>query len=142
MSKNPAEPPNTMQDLSGPVQDSAFCSVSDIPTKNPTLFKDDENISPHSKPCSLCSRRRDVLIRCQIDHTPKWNFICTGKCWNEVGGGKVDGDGSNTFYRYGGMWKNKHEFVSAKIKGKAKEKNRKDKGGVKSEAGGGDEEGG
>jgi hypothetical protein len=22
--------------------------------------------SPHSKPCSLCGRRRDVLIRCQV----------------------------------------------------------------------------
>jgi hypothetical protein len=70
----------------------------------------------HSKPCSLCATRRDVLIRCQIDESGKWNFVCTGKCWKDVSGGVVDGDGAeeHKFYRYGGMWKNKHEAVSAK----------------------------
>jgi hypothetical protein len=70
----------------------------------------------HSKPCSLCATRRDVLIRCQIDESGKWHLICTGKCWKDVSGGVVDGDGAeeHKFYHYGGMWKNKHEAVSAK----------------------------
>lgn len=72
-----------------------------------------------SKPCSICHGPRNVLIRCQIDATQKWHFVCTGKCWNEVSGGKVDGPGYPN-YRYGGMWKNKHAGASAKIKGKAK----------------------
>lgn len=76
-----------------------------------------------SKPCSICQRPRNVLIRCQIDATQKWHFVCTGKCWNEVSGGKVDGPGFPN-YRYGGMWKNKHAGASAKIKGKAKAVNR------------------
>lgn len=77
--------------------------------------------SPHSKPCALCSKPRDVLIRCQIDSSGKWHLICTGACWRRVSGGVVDGDGAaeHSFYRYGGMWKNKHEAVSARIKGKA-----------------------
>lgn len=37
-----------------------------------------------------------------------------------VSGGVVDGAAGWPFYRYGGMWKNKHEAVSARIKGKAK----------------------
>lgn len=77
-----------------------------------------------SKQCSLCHTPRDVLIRCQIDDTGTWHFICTGKCWKEVSGGVVDGDGTNEWYKYGGMWKNKHEGVSAKIKGSAKKKNK------------------
>ncbi|KAI9640378.1 hypothetical protein NHQ30_011123 [Ciborinia camelliae] len=88
--------------------------------------------SPHSKPCTICHTHRDVLIRCQVDETKKWHFVCTGKCWKDVSGGEVDGDGKHPDYRYGGMWKNKHEAVSAKIKGKAKDRNRK-KGVGKSE---------
>jgi hypothetical protein len=76
-----------------------------------------------SKLCSLCHHPRNVLIRCQIDATQKWHFVCTGKCWNEVSGGKVDGPGFPN-YKYGGMWKNKHAGASAKIKGKAKVLNR------------------
>ena len=37
-----------------------------------------------------------------------------------MSGGMVDGDRHHPNYRYGGMWKNKHAGVSAKIKGKAK----------------------
>jgi hypothetical protein len=80
--------------------------------------------NPHSKPCSLCGRRRDVLIRCQIDSNKKWHFICTGKCWKQVSGGCIEGDADHREYKYGGMWKNKHEYVSAKIKGKAKAENK------------------
>ena len=62
--------------------------------------------SKYSKPCDICQTPKDVLIRCQIDETAKWHFVCTGKCWREVSGGKVDGDETHPKYRYGGMWKN------------------------------------
>lgn len=70
----------------------------------------------HRKPCTLCAQPRDVLIRCQIDDSWKWHFVCPGTCWKRVSGGVVDGDQSeeHKWYRYGGMWKNKHEAVSAK----------------------------
>lgn len=98
--------------------------TSSQPTSTSNSQPEDTN-SRYSKPCSLCQKPKDVLIRCQIDDTKKWHFICTGACWTRVSGGVVDGDGSNKWYRYGGMWKNKHETVSAKIKGKAKARNRK-----------------
>ncbi|TGO19909.1 hypothetical protein BTUL_0002g01580 [Botrytis tulipae] len=104
--------------------------TSNINTEDSTISSANLNSpstspSPHSKPCTICHTPRDVLIRCQIDDTKKWHFVCTGKCWKDVSGGKVDGDGKHPEYRYGGMWKNKHEAVSAKIKGKAKDRNRK-----------------
>ena len=70
----------------------------------------------YRKPCTLCEKPRDVLVRCQIDDTARWHFVCPGTCWQSVSGGKIDGDGAedHRFYRYGGMWKNKHEAVSAK----------------------------
>ncbi|KAK0247986.1 hypothetical protein LTS09_016872 [Friedmanniomyces endolithicus] len=81
----------------------------------------------HSKPCTLCHTPRDVLIRCQIDSTGVWHFVCPGACWKRVSGGVVDGDGGNEhkWYRYGGMWKNKHEAMrkpkARKAKGEVKE---------------------
>ena len=59
------------------------------------------------KPCALCSRKQDLLIRCQHDASGSWNLVC-GRCWNldSVAGGVVDGSGSNPHYRYGGLWKN------------------------------------
>lgn len=75
-----------------------------------------------SKPCTLCSTPRDVLVRCQIDQSGKWQFVCPSKCWQQVSGGKIDGDPNHPYYRYGGMWKNKHEAVSAKKKGKKSRK--------------------
>ena len=79
----------------------------------------------HRKPCTLCHQPRDVLVRCQIDSTEAWHFVCPGKCWKNVSGGVIDGDKSeqHEWYRYGGMWKNKHEAVSAK-----KPKHRRSKG--------------
>ena len=70
----------------------------------------------YRKACTLCQTLRDVLVRCQIDETETWHFVCPGSCWKRVSGGTIDGDGSEAhqFYRYGGMWKNKHEAVSAK----------------------------
>lgn len=75
----------------------------------------------YRKPCTLCHTPRDVLVRCQIDESGNWHFLCPGSCWKKVSGGVIDGDNSDEhkFYRYGGMWKNKHEAVSAK-KPKAK----------------------
>jgi hypothetical protein len=35
----------------------------------------------------------------------------------------MGGDADHPHYKYGGTWKNKHAYVSAKIKGKAKEEN-------------------
>ncbi|GAB7353881.1 hypothetical protein MBLNU459_g4236t1 [Dothideomycetes sp. NU459] len=68
----------------------------------------------HRKPCSLCHTPRDVLIRCQIDDSRAWHFVCPGKCWTRVSGGVVDGDAAHPLYRYGGAWKNKWAGVSAK----------------------------
>ena len=63
---------------------------------------EDEQVG--QKACSLCERRVDLLIRCQIDSHREWNMVC-GKCWKTpaVAGGVVDGDGSNKHYRYGGL---------------------------------------
>jgi len=80
--------------------------------------------SASSKPCSLCQRRRDVLIRCQIDETKTWNFICPGKCWYSITGGRTFASEHHPHYVYGGTWKNRHAYVSGKIKGKAKELNK------------------
>jgi len=124
----------------------------------------------HRKPCTLCQQPRNVLVRCQIDSSGAWNFVCPGKCWRRVSGGVVDGalkgagvgnegaensggdededwngDGDrdddsddavektgdigelgkvmgSQWYRYGGMWKNKHEGASAKMPRRVKEK--------------------
>jgi hypothetical protein len=58
------------------------------------------------KPCDICSRQVDLLIRCQIDESKSWKMTC-GKCWNHVSGGQVDGDEAHPYYRYGGLWKNR-----------------------------------
>jgi len=74
------------------------------------------NTSPsaYSKPCHLCRVPSDVLVRCQIDSSLQWYFVCTKQCWKDVSGGVVEGDAAHLFYKYGGMWKNKHAGVSAK----------------------------
>ena len=82
----------------------------------------DEKALAHRKPCSICSTPRDVLIRCQIDESGEWHFVCPGMCWKDVSGGVIDGDAQHEHYRYGGMWKNKHAGVSAKIPRKLKGK--------------------
>ena len=69
--------------------------------------------SSHRKTCDLCHNPKDVLVRCRIDETQKWHFVCTSKCWQEVSGGEIDGP-SKPYYRYGGMWKNQYAGVSAK----------------------------
>jgi len=109
-----AAPPNDVQEANAIPE-----SVGTTKTQ-----PEEQEPSPFSKPCSLCQRRRDVLIRCQIDETKKWNFICPGKCWNSVTGGRTFATEHHPHYVYGGTWKNKHAYVSGKIKGKAKEQNK------------------
>jgi hypothetical protein len=62
-----------------------------------------------TKPCTLCSTPRSILVRCQIDDTQKWNFVCPGACWKTVSGGVEDARGLEDMYphyRYGGMVSN------------------------------------
>ena len=63
--------------------------------------------------------------------------ICPGKCWQDVSGGVTDGDGAEEHknYRYGGMWKNKHEAVSAKKPRKKSKESRVDVAGAEAEEG-------
>ena len=63
------------------------------------------------KKCTLCKKSVDLLVRCQLDDTATWHMVC-GTCWNlpSVSGGVPDGDGKNTHYRYGGLWKNLHKM--------------------------------
>lgn len=58
------------------------------------------------KPCDVCQRERDLLVRCTVDESGKWVMVC-GKCWQGVSGGVVDGDAAHPHYRYGGLWKAK-----------------------------------
>ncbi|RKF61734.1 hypothetical protein OnM2_039006 [Erysiphe neolycopersici] len=44
----------------------------------------------HCKSCTICNTPRHVLVRCQIDESGKWHFVCPGKCWNSVSGGEID----------------------------------------------------
>ena len=76
--------------------------------------KRSQSASAHSKPCDLCHAPNDVLVRCRIDDTCIWYFVCTKNCWNKVSGGIIDGSPDRPYYKYGGMWKNKHSGVSAK----------------------------
>jgi hypothetical protein len=59
-----------------------------------------------TKNCTLCSTQRDILIRCQIDESQKWHFVCPGACWKSVSGGVEDAkgfEGKYPYYKYGGM---------------------------------------
>lgn len=58
------------------------------------------------KPCDVCGKSVDLLIRCTIDQTGDWKMVC-GKCWHTVSGGVVDGSDDHPYYRYGGLWKNR-----------------------------------
>lgn len=58
------------------------------------------------KPCDLCGKDVNLLIRCRIDSTLAWHMVC-GKCWQDVSGGVVDGDAQHPYYQYGGLWKNR-----------------------------------
>ncbi|KAI2482048.1 hypothetical protein Ptr902_04815 [Pyrenophora tritici-repentis] len=84
-----------------------------------------------TKSCTICSKPRDVLVRCQIDDTQKWHFVCPGACWKSVSGGIEDAKGMEDeypHYRYGGMWKDRSADgpVSAKKPKKVKERQREE----------------
>jgi hypothetical protein len=84
--------------------------------KQERRLKREGNASPDvgRKPCDLCFKNVDMLIRCTIDETQKYKMIC-GKCWPTISGGIPDGN-SNThpYYTYGGLWKNRN--ASSNIK--------------------------
>jgi len=65
------------------------------------------------KPCTLCGRAADLLVRCQADASGKWQMAC-GRCWKEASGGRVDGSPEAPHYRYGGLWKNHHAGISGR----------------------------
>jgi hypothetical protein len=101
-----------------PTQEASSLTPHEKSTSPPT-----KEITPpysHSKPCFLRQRPRDVLIRCRVDETKRWVFVCTSKCWREVSGGRPDGVNEHPLFRYGGMWRYKHEVASVKVKGKGK----------------------
>lgn len=59
------------------------------------------------KPCTLCGRARDLLVRCQADASGRWHMAC-GRCWAAASGGRVDGAPGAPHYRCadapGGRW--------------------------------------
>lgn len=60
------------------------------------------------KPCDMCGKSVNLLIRCTYDASGEWKMVC-GKCWNVASGGVVDGDVNHPHYRYGGLWKNRRQ---------------------------------
>jgi hypothetical protein len=83
------------------------------------------------KPCTLCHTPHSILVRCQIDESAQWHFVCPGACWKSVSGGVEDAkglEGQFPWYRYGGMWKDRSADgpVSAKKPRKVKERQREE----------------
>lgn len=80
-----------------------------------------ERAAAKRKPCSLCAKAVDLLVRCRIDETKNWQMLC-GRCWRQASGGVPDGDAEHPHYRYGGLWKNRSaqvvtpKFAGAKVK--------------------------
>lgn len=77
-----------------------------IPVFPTFLSQASSPFSTMQKPCTLCSTPRSILVRCQIDASQTWNFVCPGACWKAVSGGVEDArDVEKEFpwYRYGGM---------------------------------------
>ena len=63
--------------------------------------------SAGQKPCDMCGKQVNLLIRCMYEEGQiDWKMVC-GKCWKVASGGVVDGDESHPHYRYGGLWKNR-----------------------------------
>lgn len=63
------------------------------------------------KPCEVCGRLVDLLVRCTHDSSQKWCMLC-GRCWKTASGGITDGDADHPHYRYGGLWKNRSADLS------------------------------
>jgi len=70
-----------------------------------------EAIAAKMKPCDMCKKPVNVLIRCTCDASQQWRMLC-GRCWKEASGGVPDGDADHPHYRYGGLWKNRAAAVS------------------------------
>lgn len=66
------------------------------------------DLTAGQKPCDMCHKSVDLLIRCTYDQTLQWRMVC-GSCWKKASGGVVDGDSSHPYYRYGGLWKNRRK---------------------------------
>jgi len=78
----------------------------------------EERAREKRKPCDLCLRPVDLLVRCTCDASQKWRMLC-GRCWKDASGGVPDGDAQHPHYRYGGLWKNRAAKVSTPSFGKA-----------------------
>jgi len=66
-----------------------------------------ENPNAGQKPCDMCGKPVNLLIRCMYEEGQvEWKMVC-GSCWNKASGGVVDGDADHPHYRYGGLWKNR-----------------------------------
>jgi len=70
-----------------------------------------EAVDAKRKPCDICERRVDLLVRSQCDSSRKWKMLC-GRCWKDASGGVPDGDADHPYYRYGGLWKNRAAKVT------------------------------
>lgn len=70
-----------------------------------------EAVAAKMKPCDVCLKRVNVLIRCTCDASQRWRMLC-GRCWKEASGGVPDGNADHPHYRYGGLWKNRAADVS------------------------------
>lgn len=66
----------------------------------------EDRIAAKRKPCDICNRSVDLLVRCTCDRSKKWKMLC-GRCWKDASGGVPDGDVDHPYYRYGGLWKNR-----------------------------------
>ena len=67
------------------------------------------------KPCDLCDKNVDLLIRCTVDESQQFKMVC-GKCWPSVSGGVPDGvSATHPHYRYGGLWKNRNANLKKKV---------------------------
>ena len=93
---------------------SGCTDARSLSTSTPTSAgKRSKSPLSYRKLCDLCHTPNNVLVRCRIDDTLDWHFVCTKKCWKIVSGGEIDGP-DKPYYVYGGMWKNKHAGISAK----------------------------
>jgi hypothetical protein len=81
------------------------------------------------KPCDLCGKQVDLLIRCTVDETQQFKMVC-GKCWPGVSGGVPDGvSATHPHYRYGGLWKNRNANLKKKVGSGSKKKKANGNGG-------------
>ena len=66
------------------------------------------------KPCDLCHKDVDLLVRCTVDESKQFKMVC-GKCWPLVSGGVPDGSSQFPHYTYGGLWKNRNANLKKRV---------------------------